>query len=179
MLTRYADVERAVKDDDTFSSHHSTEAGSPYGGIIIPPSPSVSTPIEMDPPDFTPLRKLLNPYFSPGKADEWEAFTRDVTTGLIDEVIETGQLDFVDELASPVPAIFTAALLGIPLDGMAEYADVSHAIVYTPPSDPGFAGVVQRLQQILERATEVCLQRRAQPQDDLLSAIVTFRDSQR
>ena len=110
VLTRYKDVERALKDDDTFASFHSTdEAGSPYGGILIPPSPNVSTPIEMDPPDFTPLRKLLNPYFSPGKADEWEPFTRDVTTGLIDQVIESGRMDLVDQLASPVPALLTAA----------------------------------------------------------------------
>src|SRR5690348_7439437 len=80
VLTRYADVARAVKDDDTFSSFHDPAPGSTYGGIIIPPVPNVSTPIEMDPPEFTPLRKLLNPFFSPNKADEWEPFTRDVTT---------------------------------------------------------------------------------------------------
>ena len=71
VLTRYGDVARAVKDDETFSSFHDPAPGSPYGGIIIPPTPNVSTPIEMDPPDFTPLRKLLNPFFAPGKATAW------------------------------------------------------------------------------------------------------------
>jgi cytochrome P450 len=177
VLTRYKDVERALKDDATFASLHSTEAGSPYGGILIPPSPNVSTPIEMDPPDFTPLRKLLNPYFSPGKGDEWEPFTRDVTTGLIDQVIESGRMDLVDQLASPVPALLTAGLLGLPLADWRMYSDVSHAIVYTPPTDPRFMDVVTQLQEINERATSVGLQRRQNPQDDLLSAIATYRDA--
>ena len=143
VLTRYQDVEQALKDDDAFASHHSTEEGSPYGGILIPPSPNVSTPIEMDPPDFTPLRKLLNPYFSPGKAAEWEAFTRDATTGLIDQVIETGQLDLVDQLGKPraCAADRHAARVAARRTG-GRYSDVSHAIVYTPPSDPGFLDVV-------------------------------------
>jgi cytochrome P450 len=178
VLSRYKDVERALKDDDTFASHHSTEEGSPFGGILIPPSPNVSTPIEMDPPDFTPLRRLLNPYFSPGKADEWEPFTRDVTTGLIDQVIETGHVDLVDHIASPVPALLTAALLGLPLEDWRMYSEVAHAIVYTPPADPRFMDVVMRLQEIHERATKVGLQRRDDPKDDLLSAIATYRDAE-
>jgi cytochrome P450 len=177
VLTRYKDVERALKDDDTFASHHSMEEGSQYGGILIPPSPNVSTPIEMDPPEFTPLRKLLNPHFSPGKAVEWEPFTRDVTIGLIDQVIETGRMDLVDQLASPVPALLTAALLGLPLEDWRMYSEVAHAIVYTPPADPRFLDVVQRLQEIHQRATKVGLERRDDPQDDLLSAIATYRDS--
>ncbi len=177
ILTRYKDVERALKDDDTFASHHSVAEDSRFGGILIPPSPNVSTPIEMDPPEFTPLRKLLNPYFSPGKADEWEPFTRDVTTGLIDQVIESGQTDLVDQLASPVPALLTAALLGLPLEDWRMYSDVAHAIVYTPPADPRFLEVVQRLGEIHQRSTEVGLQRREDPKDDLLSAIATYRDA--
>jgi cytochrome P450 len=175
VLTTYADVARAVKDDETFSSYHDPDPASPFGGIIIPPSPNVSTPIELDPPDFTPLRKLLNPHFAPGKADVWEPFTRDVTTAMLDSVIETGSIDFVDDLASPVPAIFTAALLGIPLDEWRAYADAAHAIVYTPPSDPAFAGVAQTLGGLIMTAAAVAHERRVEPKEDLLTAMVQFR----
>jgi cytochrome P450 len=175
VLTRYADVARAVKDDETFSSLHDPAPGSPYGGIIIPPVPTVSTPIEMDPPDFTPLRKLLNPFFAPGKAVTWEPFTRDVTTAMIDLVIETGRIDLVEDLASPVPAIFTAALLGIPLEDWRMYADAAHAIVYTPPASPEFVAVAEKLTSLILRAAAVAEERRADPRDDLLSAAVQFR----
>jgi cytochrome P450 len=175
VLTRYADVARAVKDDDTFASFHDSAPGSPYGGIIIPPTPNVSTPIEMDPPDFTPLRKLLNPFFAPGKAVAWEPFTRDVTTAMLDLVIETGRMDLVEGLSSPVPAIFTAALLGIPLADWRMYADVAHAIAYTPPASPEFAGIGQRMGEMVVRAAAMAHARQAEPKDDLLTAMVQFR----
>lgn len=175
VLTRYSDVARAVKDDETFSSFHDQAPESPYGGIIIPPTPNVSTPIEMDPPGFTPLRKLLNPFFAPGKATAWEPFTRDVATAMIDLVIETGRIDFVEDLASPVPAIFTGALLGIPLADWRMYAEAAHAIVYTPPASPEFGGVVQQLGEMLRRAAAVAEERRSDPRDDLLTALVQFR----
>ncbi len=177
ILTRYADVKRAVTDDETFSSLHSTEPESPYGGILIPPSPNVSTPIEMDPPDFTPLRKLLNPYFSPKRADDWEPFVRDATTALVDEVIESGRLDMIDQLASPVPALLTAALLGLPLRDWRLYSDVAHAIVFTPPTDRRFPAVVEQLVGIHARATHEALLRRKEPRDDLLTAIAQHRQN--
>src|SRR5215469_4040308 len=175
VLTRYSDVARAVKDDETFSSFRDQAPESPYGGIIIPPVPSVSTPIEMDPPDFTPLRKLLNPFFAPGKATTWEPFTRDVATAMIDLVIETGRIDFVEDLTSPVPAIFTGALLGIPLEDWRMYADVAHAVVYTPPASPEFAGVYQKMGELLMRVAAAAEERRSDPRDDLLTALVQFR----
>jgi cytochrome P450 len=175
VLTRYADVARALKDDETFSSLHDQAPGSPYGGIIIPPTPNVSTPIEMDPPQFTPLRKLLNPFFAPGKAVTWEPFTRDVATAMIDLVIETGRIDLVEGLATPVPAIFTAALLGLPLQDWQMYADAAHAIVYTPPASPEFGRIAERLLEMVMRAVAVAEARRAEPKDDLLTAVVQFR----
>ena len=174
VLTRYADVARAVKDDDTFSSVHETTPGSPYGGIIIPPTPNVSIPIEMDPPEFTPLRKLLNPRFAPGQATKWESFTRDVATAMIDSVIEKGEIDLVEDLASPVPAIFTSALMGLPLADWRMYADVAHAIVYTPPTDPSFEGVAVNMIEMVMRAIAVSYERRAEPKDDLLTDFVQF-----
>ena len=39
----------------------------------------------------------------------------DLTRACFDEKIETGQIDFVDDLANIVPALSTLALLGLPL----------------------------------------------------------------
>jgi cytochrome P450 len=129
----------------------------------------------MDPPDFTPLRRLLNPFFAPGRATAWEPFTRDVTTAMIDRVIECGRMDLVEDLASPVPAIFTGALLGLPLEDWRMYSDTAHAIVYTPPTSPEFADVVGKLIETVMRACAVAEARRTDPRDDLLTAVVEFR----
>jgi cytochrome P450 len=175
VLTKYSDVAAALKDDETFSSYHELSPDSPYGGINLPSMPNVSTPIELDPPEFTPLRKLLNPFFAPGKAQAWEPFTRDVTTAMLDLIIESGHFDIVQDLASPVPAIFTAAFLGIPLVDWRMYADAAHAIVYTPQSSPEFPQVARQLGELVHRAAAVAHERRREPKDDLLTAAVQFR----
>jgi len=69
----------------------------------------------MDPPLHTAYRKYLNPWFSPARSRSYEPFVRSVTTALLDAVIETGTVDLVHDLASPVPALLTARLLGVPL----------------------------------------------------------------
>ncbi len=137
VLTRYADVERAVKDDATFASRHIAEEGSPFGGIIIPPSPMVSIPIEMDPPEYTPYRKVLNPWFSPARSKSYEPFLRSVTTALIDEVIERGEIDLVQDLSSPVPALLTARVLGVPLVDWRLYSEAAHGIPANTAGHPG------------------------------------------
>jgi cytochrome P450 len=172
VLTRYADVETAVKDDATFASKHVIEAGSPYGGIIIPPSPMVSTPIEMDPPEYTPYRKALNPWFSPARSNSYEPFLRSVTTALIDDVIERGAADLVHELASPVPALLTARLLGVPLSDWRLYSDAAHSIVFNAPGTPGFDEAVTKNMAVLERCMITVAERRKEPRDDLISVFV-------
>ena len=174
VLTRYADVEAAVKDDVTFSSKHVMAEGSPYGGIIIPPSPIVSTPIEMDPPEYTPYRKALNPWFSPARSKSYEPFLRAVTTALIDAFIERCEADLVHDLASPVPALLTAKLLGVPLADWRLYSDAAHGIVSNPPGSPGFDDAVSKNLAVLERCMLTATERRKAPQDDLISVFVTM-----
>jgi cytochrome P450 len=172
VLTRYADVEQAVKDDATFSSHHDMADGSPYGGIIIPPSPMLSTPIEMDPPEYTPYRKALNPWFSPARSKSYEPFLRSVTTALIDEIIERGEADLVDALASPLPALLTAKVLGVPLADWRLYSDAAHSIVFNAPGTAGFDAAVEKNMAVLERCMLTVAERRKEPRDDLISVFV-------
>jgi cytochrome P450 len=174
VLTRYADVERVVKDDATFSSRHEVTEGSIWQGITLPSPPMLSIPIEMDPPEYTPYRKVLNPWFSPARSKSYEPFTRSVTTALIDEVIETGRVDFIEQLASPVPALLTAQLLGVPLADWRLYADAAHTIVFTPPESPEFPAALEKMLGVVGKCFETVVARREEQQDDLISLFVTM-----
>lgn len=178
VLTKYADVARVLKDDATFASLHEQTADTIFGGITIPPAPQISCPIEMDPPTFTPMRRMLNPSFSPGQADKWRQFTQEVAAAMIDNVIETGRIDFINDLASPVPAIFTAALFGLNMKDWRAYADAAHGVVYTVPGTPEFEAAGTKLFEMIISAVMVSHERRAEPKDDLLSAIVQYRDTE-
>jgi cytochrome P450 len=97
--------------------------------------------LEMDDPEHRHYRNALNPYLSPAAVKRWEPFVDDVVRACLDERIEEGQIDFIDDLANIVPAVLTLAMLGVPLAKWTVYNEPAHASVYTPPDSPDTARV--------------------------------------
>lgn len=92
--------------------------------------------LEMDDPEHRYYRSALNPYMSPAAVQRWEPFVDEIVRACLDERIESGQIDFVDDLANVVPAVLTLAMLGVPLQKWSIYNEPAHASVYTPPDSP-------------------------------------------
>ena len=166
VVTRNDDVRRVLVDVDTFSSDH----GDEFDGIGIPPFPIRAIPVETDPPDHTDYRRLLTPWFTPAAAAGWEPFARDVTTAALDAVIETGEMDLVLDLVSPVPAIVIAKLFGLPTEDWRVYAEAAHPNHVAASSGEEPASLWPA---VLERVMDVVRARRLDPRDDLVTAIAT------
>lgn len=77
--------------------------------------------LEMDDPDHRHYRTALNPYLSPAAVKRWQPFVDEIVRACIDDHIESGRIDFVDDLANVVPAVLTLAMLGVPLNKWAMY----------------------------------------------------------
>ncbi|OBH35576.1 cytochrome [Mycobacterium intracellulare] len=111
-----------------------------YKGISIPTMIGAENfrggMLEMDDPEHRYYRTALNPYLSPAAVKRWEPFVGEIVRACLDERIETGQIDFVDDLANVVPAVLTLAMLGVRLDKWTIYNEPAHALVYTPPDSP-------------------------------------------
>lgn len=58
-------------------------------------------------------------------------FVDEITRAAIDEKIETGHIDFVEDLANVVPAVLTLAMMGVDLKKWKVYSEPTHASVYT------------------------------------------------
>ncbi|MGC5255490.1 cytochrome P450 [Gordonia sp. DT218] len=92
--------------------------------------------LEMDDPEHRYYRMALNPYLSPAAIKRWQPFIDEIVRACIDDHIESGHIDFVDDLANVVPAVLTLAMLGVPLEKWQMYNEPAHASVYTPPDSP-------------------------------------------
>ena len=118
-------------------------------GILIP-GPETSRPLagflEMDPPGQRHYRQALNPYLSPAAVKRWVPVVDELVRACLDEKIESGRIDFVDDLANIVPAVLTLGLLGFPLRNWATYVEPTHASVYLRMDSPEWAEV--RNQQV-------------------------------
>jgi len=88
-----------------------------YKGITIPTPEGMLQGgfLEMDPPGQRHYRQLVNPYLSPAAVGRWVPLVDELVRACLDDRIETGRIDFVDDLANVVPAALTLALMGIPL----------------------------------------------------------------
>ena len=150
-----------------------------YKGISIPTPQRTGTTrggiLEMDEPDHRMYRNVLNPYLSPAAVKRWEPFVDEIVRAALDEKIETGTIDFVDDLANVVPAVFTLAMMGIPLKKWEIYSEPTHAAVYTPEHSPDAARVAGMHRQmgldLLANMSEV----REKPRPGLVNAMVSMR----
>ncbi|MEH0580617.1 MULTISPECIES: cytochrome P450 [Streptomyces] len=147
-----------------------------YQGISIPAPPRGRGLrggfLEMDPPEQRAYRTALNPYLSPAAVTRWIPFIDDVARACIDERIETGRIDFVDDLANIVPAVFTLAMMGIPLKKWELYNEPAHAGVYTPPNSPEMARVVEAHMAMMGDIAATLQEVRAHPRPGLVNALV-------
>ena len=70
-------------------------------------------------PSTACYRGALNPYLSPAAIKRWQPFVDEIVRAALDEKIESGRIDFVDDLANIVPAVLTLAMMGIELQEVA------------------------------------------------------------
>lgn len=140
------------------------EAGNTRGGML-----------EMDDPEHRLYRTALNPYLSPAAVQRWVPFVDEIVRACIDDHIETGRIDFVDDLANVVPAVLTLAMLGVRLDKWTLYNEPAHAAVYTPPDSPDAARVRELYMAMgLDLYTNL-LEIRENPRPGIINALATMR----
>jgi cytochrome P450 len=105
VVTKYEDVLAVAQNWEAFSSAHVLSVSSTKGVVR-------NLPVEADPPEQRVFKRLINPYFTPAAVAKWEEPTRALVTHLIDQFIEQGSCDFMDDFARPYPslAFFTMAI---------------------------------------------------------------------
>jgi cytochrome P450 len=150
-----------------------------YGGISIPKARRVSMVrggiLEMDDPEHRTYRNVLNPYLSPAAVKRWEPLIQDVTRACLDEKIEGGSIDFVDDLANIVPAVLTLAMLGIPLKKWNLYSEPVHAAVYTPEHSPDIERVTAMHREMGLDMVNNMIEIRENPRPGIVNGLLQMR----
>ncbi|WP_165950247.1 cytochrome P450 [Actinomadura sp. GC306] len=174
--TRYADVARIARDDEAFSS--SREANGVDGvAIVIPSGPGLEQyPIELDPPRATGYRDLINPLLTPAAVERLRPMIARHAARAVDAFIELGSADFVRDLTNPVPAAVTLDWLGFPEEDWAKLAGPVHDIFAAPAGSERALRGAEGLAYMERRIRELIRDRRAEPAEDAVSALVTARD---
>ena len=184
-LSSYDAVSRTARDDDTFSHKYEPNAanGVDYQGEMGVPRPEGQPALgigEVDGPYHLALRHALAPFFSPGAVEKMRPFMEEQSHWFLDQRIGDGQMDLVLDYASPVPAILTMKLMGLPYDNWQLYANLFHSVMAVPQDSPEYINAISQVPAMMQDVLDFAAKRRAEARDDLTSFLIQFEfDGQR
>ncbi|MFI2228313.1 cytochrome P450 [Nocardia testacea] len=131
-LSRFADVNAALIDKDTFSSARGAIIELIKANIEIPPGVLIFE----DPPVHTMHRKLLSRMFTPRKISALEEKVREFCRRSLDPLVGTGRIDFIADLGAQMPMRTIGMLLGIPEQDQEAVRDFANDQMRTEEGKP-------------------------------------------
>lgn len=158
VATRYEDVAAILQDPDTYSN-----AGVAESKLLMPMI------VYMDNPRHKSLRALLSRVFTPNRVAALEPFIRESTRRLLDESAKTPQCNFMRSFASQLPSIVICDLIGVPEARRQAFLECTEAMIETGPKSHPIAEPAGKIYRQFET---LLAQRRAEPRDDLMSALL-------
>ncbi|BBZ71818.1 cytochrome P450 [Mycobacterium paraseoulense] len=103
----------AAKSVDALTRSHDVRGSGALGNTQSADRPLI--PLDIDRPEHTKYRKLLDPIFSAKAIAHLETDVRTLADELIDKFIERGHADIYDEFCAILPSTIFLRLMGIPL----------------------------------------------------------------
>jgi cytochrome P450 len=176
-LSRYDDVLAGLLDQETFVSSHGITlemiGDEPIGIPMM---------IMLDPPEHTRLRKLVNRAFTPRRIDALSDRIAKICSDLLDPLVGEPRFDFITDYAGLIPPTVILALVGFPDGYAAEFRkEVDSSMQIADDVDPSAIPLPQRTlvteggeidSAVFGMLPDLMRQRRAEPEDDLISALV-------
>jgi cytochrome P450 len=178
-LSRHTDVLAALQAPDLYISGKGVYVGVPEydDGKITDQVPLLIT---TDRPRHTQLRALVSRAFTPRRIALLEPRIRAIARGLLDNVKGRREFDLVREFSGPLPTIVIAELLGVPAKDQEWFKEMSTAVAQFDPSAPRDETQMRPAIELGRYLAEVLAERRQDPRDDLLSALLAAEiDGQR
>lgn len=196
LFTRYDDAERLLRDPNlsvAFENAQAEELPQAFDedGDQAPLSYSYPQIVQqlglrdrvlvlhsLDPPDHTRLSRLISKVFAPGALEDLRPRTQAIVDRMLDQATDDGGMDVIRDLAFPLPVQVISEMLGIPDTDRAQLSDWSHMLAATldpilPPEQ--IRAAYEATQLIVEYMEGVIAEKRKNPGDDLLTALIEVR----
>ena len=175
-ITRHADILEISRSPELFCSGK--------GATSIPDMPTemldfYGSMINMDDPRHQRLRGIVSRRFTPKMIQAFMDDVEKITIDVIERVIDKGAVDFVTEVAAPMPLIVICNLMGIPESQHQLVFDKSNVILsggdpeFLPPdTENPIAVFLEAGASLAALLRDLAQHRLKHPSDDLVSALV-------
>lgn len=186
VLTRYADVDRVLKDPSV-STVVDNATPTPHTITEIQRRTELgydTSPLPLlDEPEHTRVRRLIAPSFRKGSVKDLQATIERHVDDLLDAVVErhgpSGTFDLVGELAYPMPVMVICELMGIPEEDGDHFRNWVQLValgldpVIDPEQRDASLAAGEEMREYLRAQVRA---KQAQPTDDLTSGLVHQED---
>src|SRR5690348_14783206 len=180
-VTRYEDAEAVLLDDERFvrDPRHALppellaewQSGLPDAIAFID-----SHMLNRDGDDHRRLRRLVSKAFTPRMIEQLRPRIQEIADGLIDPVAADGEMELVSAFAFPLPITVIAELLGVPPADRDRFREWSNAMVSPALAAADLERFGVSMTQFVAYLHELFEERRREPGDDLVSALVAVED---
>jgi cytochrome P450 len=143
------------------------------------PRASALSLLDRDPPDHTRLRRLVSKAFTRRAIEALRPRITELVDGMLDVMAAQGRVDLVDALAFPLPFSVIAEMLGTPPADHERIRQLSGTVVRSlePVADPALIqAILSADEEMSQIAAEMIAWKRANPADDLLTALIHAED---
>lgn len=181
-VTKHADVIEVSRDYGRFSAARGIRIEQMSGDELE----ARRTMMELDPPEHTRLRRLVQPGFTPRVVATYEEAFRRLAGHVLDTVLPRGEFDFVTEIARELPIRLMCRLLGVPESDAGQLVAWGDQMISN--ADPEYTPVIidkvdteeYRLLpfrspaalEVFRYAEQVAMERRGNPTDDVITALL-------
>ncbi len=126
--------------------------------------------ISSDPPDHTPERRLMLPFFSPKRVERYREHTEELARRLIGGFIEDGRADAAGDYARQIPPRIIAEILGIDPEMSDDFTTWVQGVLELGLTDPEIREKYRII--IQDFFLEEIARRKEEPGDDLISVLL-------
>ena len=185
-LFGYDDAVRLLRDPSLSVEDRSVVGRNPRAEVrdqILGDRPQRGTHqiLNLDPPDHTRLRQLVQQVFTPRMVEQLTPRVQAMVDDALDAVAARGDgMDVIADLAFPLPFRVISAMLGMPVAEETQLRDWAHTL--TLSLEPLLAlqhqdEILDASDHIIEHVLDAIEWKRAHPADDLLSALIAAEDA--
>ncbi len=180
LLTRYDDVNRALKDERLFKDKRKL-----VKRVGLAKLPSFLRSLEalegnmldVDPPDHGRLRGLVHKGFTPRRVDQMAERVERLADELLSRIETRSTFDLLRDYAAPIPSTIIAEMLGIPPSDQERFHRWSGDIVAASAGGINLLRGVPSAFRFLRYLKRAIARKSVEPRDDLISALVQAEEA--
>jgi cytochrome P450 len=128
--------------------------------------------IQHDRPEHLEMRRVMHGYFTPKSMEAWRPFVQVAVKELLDAAEAKGSMDVMRDLATPLPVVVIAEMMGVPREDRPYIRELAEKLLYIgrgeydrmKPLTEGMRGMIDYVSPLVDR-------RIVDPGDDFISVL--------